>query len=98
MKRVVRASLALSAALLLFVGALGAEIRQLTAVPSPESGQTSSGTRRALVVLDLQEDYTGTAARPPLALAVSTKLPAPRLARDGFPAQPARATAQVRAR
>jgi nicotinamidase/pyrazinamidase len=74
MKRVVRVSLALSAALLLFVGALGAEIRQLTAVTSPEPGQTSSGMRRALVVLDLQEDYTGTEARPPFPYAGSAAL------------------------
>ena len=69
----------LAAALALVVSALAAtlsfEVGRLMAVTEPEqAGAPSWGKRKALVLLDVQEEYTGTQAQPPFPYAGSSEL------------------------
>jgi nicotinamidase-related amidase len=55
--------LALSATLAVLIGLIAWEIHVLTTPTQPEHVRPSSGERRALLVVDVQEDYTGATAR-----------------------------------
>jgi nicotinamidase/pyrazinamidase len=58
-----RVGFAITAALAVLTGLIAWELRVLTAPTQPERTRPPSGERKALVVVDVQEDYTGVAAR-----------------------------------
>jgi nicotinamidase-related amidase len=62
-KLAARVSLALVATLALLIGLIAWEIHVLTTPTQPEHVRPSSGERKALLVVDVQEDYTGVTAR-----------------------------------